>query len=102
LVIELESSYQSVARKARNKKLNLHYVKRYVKNILEKASGLEVEYTDNKNTDKSFVLIKIESITYCDKYIFAGYRCPGSQVSGNVSLYLKENIGVKNCKVNSN
>jgi len=89
LIIELESSYQPMARKARYKKLNLHYVKRYVKNILEKASGLEVKYTENKNTDKSFVLIEIESTPYCDNNNFAGYRCPGGQVSGNVSLYQK-------------
>ena len=89
LVIELESSYQSMARKARYKKLDLHYVKRYAKNILEKASGLEVVYTDNKKTDKSFVLIKIESIPYCDSNNFAGYRCPGGEVSGNISLYQK-------------
>lgn len=89
LVIELESSYQSMARKARYKKLDLHYVKRYAKNILEKASGLEVVYTDNKKTDKSFVLIEIESTPYCDSNNFAGYRCPGGEVSGNISLYQK-------------
>ena len=89
LVIELESSYQSMARKSRYKKLDLHYVKRYAKNILEKASGLEVVYTDNKKTDKSFVLIEIESTPYCDSYTFAGYRCPGGEVSGEVSLYQK-------------
>jgi len=89
LVIELESSYQSMARKARYKKLDIHYVKRYAKNILEKASGLEVVYTDNTKTDKSFVLIKIESIPYCDSNNFSGYRCPGGQVSGSVSLYQK-------------
>ena len=89
LVIELESSYESMARKAHYKKLDVHYVKTYAKDILEKASGLEVVYTDNKKTDKSFVLIKIESTPYCDSYAFAGYRCPGGQVSGDVSLYLK-------------
>jgi len=89
LVIELESSYEAMARKAGYKKLNLHYVKRYAKNILEKASGLEVVYIDNKKTDKSFVLIEIESMPYCENYNFAGYRCPGGQVSGDVSLYLK-------------
>ncbi len=89
LVIELESSYESMARKAHYKKLDLHYVKRYAKDILEKASGLEVVYTDNKKTDKSFVLIEIESTPYCDSYTFAGYRCPGGEVSGDVSLYQK-------------
>ncbi len=89
LVIELESSYQSMARKARYKKLDLHYVKRYAKNILEKASGLEVVCTDNKKTGKSFVLIEIESTPYCDSNNFAGYRCPGGEVSGNVLLYQK-------------
>ena len=89
LVIELESSYESMAKKARYKKLDLHFVKRYAKNILEKSSGLEVVYTGNKNTNKSFVLIKIESTPYCDSHNFAGYRCPGGQVSGNVSLYQK-------------
>jgi len=90
LVIELESSYESMAKKAHYKKLDLHYVKRYAKTILEKASGLEVVYTDNNKTDKSFVLIEIESTPYCDSNNFAGYRCPGGEVSGNVSLYLKE------------
>ena len=90
LVIELESSYESMARKANYKKLDLHYVNRYAKTILEKASGLEVVYTDNNKTDKSFVLIEIESTPYCDSNNFAGYRCPGGQVSGNVTLYLKE------------
>jgi len=89
LAIELESSYESMARKAYYKKLDLHYAKRYVKNILEKASGLEVVYTDNKITDKSLILIKIESTPYCKTYNFAGYRCPGGEVSGDVSLYLK-------------
>jgi len=89
LVIELESSYDSVTRKAHYKKLDLDYVKRYAKDILEKASGIEVVYTDNKETDKSFVLIKIESTPYCDSNNFAGYRCPGGQVSGDISLYQK-------------
>jgi len=78
-----------MARKVRYKKLNLHYVKKYAKNILEKASGLEVVYIDNKKTDKSFVLIEIESIPYYDNNNFAGYVCPDGQVSGNVSLYQK-------------
>ena len=89
LVIELESSYESMARKAHYKKLDLDYVKRYAKDILEKASGLEAVYTDNKETDKSFILIEIESTPYCDRNNLAGYRCPGGQVSGNVSLYQK-------------
>ena len=90
LVIELESSYDSMTRKAHYKKLDLDFVKRYAKDILEKASGLEVAYTDNKKTDKTFVLIEIESTPYCDSNNFAGYRCPGGQVSGDISLYLKE------------
>lgn len=89
LVIELESSYDSMTRKAHYKKLDVNYVKRYAKDILEKSSGLEVVYTDNKETDKSFVLIEIESTPYCDNFNFAGYRCPGGQVSGDVSLYQK-------------
>jgi hypothetical protein len=91
LVIELESSYDSMTRKAHYKKFDVDYVKRYAKSILEKASGLEVVYTDNKKTDKGFVLIKIESTPYCESYPFAGHRCPGGQVSGDVSLYLKKN-----------
>jgi len=89
LVIELESSYESMTRKAQYKKLDVNYVKRYAKNILEEASGLEVVYTDNKKTDKSFVLIKMESSPYCESFNFAGYRCPGGQVSGDISLYQK-------------
>ena len=89
LVIEFESSYESMTGKARYKKLNLHYVKTYAKTILEEASGLEVVYTDNKKTDNSFVLIEMESSPYCDSYPFAGHRCPGGEVSGNVSLYQK-------------
>ena len=93
LVIELESSYESMTGKAHYKKLDLPYVRRYAKTILEEASGLEVVYTDNKKTDKSFVLIEMESTPYCEGYPFAGYRCPGGEVSGNVSLYQKgENI----------
>jgi len=90
LIIELESSYESMTRKAQYKNLDLHFVKNYAKTILEKASGKEVVYADKKNTDKSFVLIEIESIPFCNYYNFAGYRCPGGQVSGNISLYLKE------------
>ena len=89
LVIEFESSYDSMTRKAHYKKLDLDYVKRYAKDILEEASDLEVAYTDNKKTDKSYVLIEIESTPYCDSNNFAGYRCPGGQVSGNVLLYQK-------------
>ncbi len=89
LVIELESSYDSMTKKASYKKLDLHYVKRYAKNILEKASGLEVVYTNNKKTEKSFVFIEIESTPYCDRNNFSGYRCPGGQVSGDISLYQK-------------
>jgi len=89
LVIELESSYESMTGKARYNKLNLPYVRTYAKTILEEASGLEVVYTDNKKTDNSFVLIEMESSPYCDSYPFAGYRCPGGRVSGNVSLYQK-------------
>ena len=87
LIIELESSYEMMTRKAHYKNMDVHYVKRYAKDILEKSSGLKVVYTDNKETDKNFVLIKIESTPYCDSYNFAGYRCPGGQVSGNISLY---------------
>ena len=89
LVIELESSYDSMTRKAQYKKLDVNYVKRYAKPILEEASGLEVVYTVNKKTDKSFVLIEMESSPYCESFNFAGYRCPGGQVSGDISLYQK-------------
>jgi len=89
LVIELESSYDSMTRKAHYKKLDLDYVKRYAKNILAEASDLEVVYTDNKKTDKSFVLIEMESSPYCESFNFAGYRCPGGEVSGDISLYQK-------------
>ncbi|MDY6791696.1 MAG: hypothetical protein SWH54_10565 [Thermodesulfobacteriota bacterium] len=89
LVIELESSYESMARKAHYKKLDLPFVTSYAKNILQRASGLEVVYTDNKNIDKGLVLIKIESTPYCDSHNFAGYRCPGGQVDGNIALYQK-------------
>ena len=80
-----------MARKAHYKRLDLNFVRSYAKNILENSSGLEVVHSDNKKTDKSFVLIKIESRPYCDYFNFAGFRCPGGEVSGEVSLYLNEN-----------
>ena len=89
LVIEVKSRYQSKAKRTGYKKLDLYYVLKYAKGVLEKASGLEVGYTDNKNTDESFILIKIKSNPYCGEYMPGGYRCPGGNVSGNVSLYLK-------------
>jgi hypothetical protein len=91
LVIEVESSYESMTRKAQYKKLDANYVRKFAKPILEEASGLEVVHTNDKITDNSFVLIEMESSPYCDNYPFAGHRCPGGEVSGNVSLYLKGN-----------
>jgi hypothetical protein len=58
LVIELKQGSPSNVKRVRYKKMNFHYVGKYAKTILEKASDLEVDHTDNKKTDKSFVLIK--------------------------------------------
>jgi hypothetical protein len=69
--------------------MHLGYVWRIAENVLEKASGLEVEYIKNKKREKSFVLIKLKSIPSCKHYMLGGYRCPGGSVYGEVSLYLR-------------
>ena len=97
LVIEFKSDSGSFwypedsirANRAGYKKLDFNYVFNYARNVLRRVSGLEVEYSNNKNTDKSFIFIKMRSKPNCGKYQFARYRCPGGTVLGNVSLYVK-------------
>ena len=97
LVIQVKSSYVLKAKKAGYEELDRYYVLKYASDILMRASGgVEVEYTDNKNTDKNFIFIKIRSRAFCGEYKpefgkskSGFYKCPGGRVWGNVSLYVK-------------